>query len=504
MKAAHNRPATMLPFLRSPRWSDSDAKLAALSKSQAIIEFTTDGTILDANDNFLTAMGYARDEIVGRHHSMFVDSAYRASPEYQRFWSSLAAGEYQAAEYKRIAKGGREIWIQASYNPVFGTDGKPWKVVKFATDVTERKLHDADTQGQLQAINKAQAVIEFQMDGTILHANQNFLNTLGYTQDEIVGRHHSMFVDAETRNSPDYREFWARLVSGQYQAAQYKRIGKGGKEIWIEASYNPIMDMNGKPYKVVKFATDVTHQIALMNSVKQLMDVNMTEISHAASTVNDQATTASTAAMQTSGNVQAVASGAEELHASVVEISQTLVKSKIEADAAYEKAAAADIGTQKLVATAQAMNGIVEMIQEVASQVNLLSLNATIEAARAGEAGKGFAVVATEVKNLAQQASEATDKIAAEISGMQTVVTEVVDGLQAIKAAIDVVRGYVTGVASAVEEQSAVAADMSGNMQSAATAVSDVSASIEQIVAAASSVNVAVNTTQNAASSLAR
>jgi len=247
--------------------ADQAGQIAAIGKSQAVIEFNMDGTILAANDNFLNALGYTLEEIKGKHHSMFVDEGYRQSPAYKEFWAKLNRGEYDAAEYKRIGKGGKEVWIQASYNPILDLNGRPFKVVKYATDVTRQKLINADYQGQIAAISKAQAVIEFQMDGTIITANPNFLNALGYALEEIKGRHHSMFVEEAYRQSTDYSEFWSRLRRGEYQAAQYKRIGKGGREVWIEASYNPILDLNGRPFKVVKYATDITPQKNAVNAM---------------------------------------------------------------------------------------------------------------------------------------------------------------------------------------------------------------------------------------------
>ncbi|MDY6983069.1 MAG: PAS domain-containing protein, partial [Pseudomonadota bacterium] len=236
------------------------ARLAALDKVQAVIEFTMDGTVITANENFLSALGYRLAEIQGRHHGMFVDDAYRNSREYAEFWARLNRGEYDAGEYRRIGKGGKVVWINASYNPIFDVDGTPLKVVKYATDITRQKLRDADIAGQMAAINKAQAVIEFGLDGTIITANANFLDTLGYTLAEIQGRHHGMFVDAAYRNSREYAEFWARLNRGEYDAGEYRRIGKDGKEVWINASYNPILDVDGTPLKVVKYATDITRQ----------------------------------------------------------------------------------------------------------------------------------------------------------------------------------------------------------------------------------------------------
>jgi methyl-accepting chemotaxis protein len=247
--------------------ADYQGQIAAISKAQAVIEFNMDGTVIHANGNFLNALGYTLDEIKGKHHSLFVDEAYKQSPAYKEFWAKLNRGEYDAAEYKRIGKGGREVWIQASYNPILDLDGKPFKVVKYATDVTRQKLLNADYQGQIAAISKAQAVIEFNMDGTVITANDNFLKALGYTLDEIKGKPHSLFVEEAYRQSSDYAEFWAKLRRGEYQAAEYKRIGKAGREVWIQASYNPILDLNGKPFKVVKYATDTTAQKLAVNAM---------------------------------------------------------------------------------------------------------------------------------------------------------------------------------------------------------------------------------------------
>jgi methyl-accepting chemotaxis protein len=248
--------------LDAANWS---GQVDAIGKSQAVIEFGMDGKILNANENFLNAMGYSLAEIQGQHHSLFVDASYRTSAEYRLFWDKLGRGEFDAGQYKRFGKGGKEVWIQAAYNPIFDLNGKPFKVVKYATDITTERLQAADMSGQMAAIGKAQAVIEFGLDGKVLRANDNFLQTLGYAMGEIQGQHHSMFVDPAFRASPEYKLFWDKLGRGEYDAGQYKRIGKGGKEVWIQASYNPILDLNGKPFKVVKYATDVTAQVNAAN-----------------------------------------------------------------------------------------------------------------------------------------------------------------------------------------------------------------------------------------------
>jgi methyl-accepting chemotaxis protein len=313
-----------------------------------------------------------------------------------------------------------------------------------------------------------------------------------------------MFVEPSYRTSPEYTNFWASLKRGEYQAAQYKRIGKGGKVVWIEASYNPIMDLSGKPFKVVKYATDISRQIKLFEDVQTLIDENLGAIEQSINVTNSQATSASAAASQTSVNVQAVAGGSEELEASVREISMNMNQSKDAVDSVVEQTRSADEATQKLTDAAAAMGGIVEMIKNIAGQINLLALNATIESARAGEAGRGFAVVASEVKNLAKQAADATEQIEREIGGMRTISDSVVSALHSITQSVASVREFVTGAASAVEEQSIVAREMSANMQQASTAVSSINSNVDEIVHTIAVVNDAMSKTKEAARALSR
>ena len=479
---------------------DTKGKLAALDRSQAIIEFKLDGTILTANQNFLSAMGYTLAEVVGQHHSMFVEPADKASPEYAQFWAALGRGEFQAAQYKRLAKGGREIWIEASYNPVLGRDDKPVKIVKFATDITRQKADDADRAGQIAAIRKSQAVIAFTLDGTILDANDNFLAAVGYALDEIKGKHHSMFVEPAYRTSAEYTQFWKALQRGEYQAGQYKRFGKGGREIWIQASYNPILDASGKPMKVVKFATDITQQMKVLADLRRMIE----DIDQAVARSNEQGDEAARSTSETSGNMQTMAAAAEELAASVGEISESMVKARSATDSAFDQTTAAGTLTKRLSETAAAMGGIVGLIQNIAGQINLLALNATIEAARAGEAGRGFAVVASEVKNLANQAAKATEQISGEIDGVQAVSSDVVGALDGIRSSVEVMRQYVVATASAVEEQSVVTREMSTNMQAAAGAVQGISQNVAVISSEVGHVAQALGTAKEAALVLAR
>ena len=422
------------------RSMEAAGQIAAIGRSQAVIAFNLDGTIIRANDNFLNAMGYSLAEIEGKHHRMFVDPSERDSAAYREFWARLNRGEYQAGEYKRLGKGAKEIWILATYNPITDDSGKPFAVVKFATDVTGQKLKAADIAGQIAAIGKSQAVIEFGMDGKIVTANQNFLDVLGYGLAEIQGKHHSMFVDPAERADAAYQEFWARLNRGEYQAGEYRRLGRGGKEVWIQASYNPILDLNGKPFKVVKYASDVTAQALTRMRAERARSL-----------------------------IESVAAGSEEMNASIREISETMVKSKETAGRAVMQVVSANEQADRLSAAAQAMEGIVGLIGDITGQINLLALNATIESARAGEAGRGFAVVAGEVKNLAGQAKQATDRITAEIATLNAVSGEVVAALGGIKDAIDHVNEFVANTAAAVEEQNVVTSDMSANMQKAAS-----------------------------------
>jgi methyl-accepting chemotaxis protein len=480
------------------------AKLAAIDKSQAVIEFGLDGTILTANANFLNTMGYSLAEVQGKHHGMFVEAADRDSADYRLFWAKLNRGEYQAARFKRIGKGGKEVWLEASYNPILGRDRKPFKVVKFAIDVTQKQTEHADLRGQVDAIHKSQAVIEFSLDGTILTANNNFLNVMGYTLAEVQGKHHGMFVEAAYRNGADYRQFWEKLNRGEYQAAQFKRIGKGGKEVWIEASYNPILDLNGKPFKVVKFATDITKQIGMLADFKMLIDKNFGEIESAIQRSSGQAAQAAGAVNATTGNMQSMAASAEELAASVREIAAMMARSKAATDTAHSQTTVADSATQRLTVTSESMSNIIELIRNIAGQINLLALNATIESARAGDAGKGFAVVASEVKNLAQQAANATNLIAVEIEKLQTVSTDVVNALASIGKSIEQVREFVAGTASAVEQQSAVTQQMSSGMQTTFTNISAINDNMGEISTAVNQAAHALSGTKSAAQVLVR
>ena len=257
---------------------DLQAIYEALDRIQAIVEFDLDGTVVSANQNFLNTFGYELNEVIGQHHRMFCDPAYAESDAYADFWQKLGSGDCNADEFKRLAKGGRELWLQASYNPVLDEDGKPVRIIKFATDVTATKLEKAEFEGKIRAIDKAQAVIEFELDGTVITANENFLNIFGYTLDEVQGQHHRIFCDPGYAESPEYARFWQKLSRGEYEADEYKRISKTGAEVWLQASYNPIFDIDGRPLKVVKFASDITMEMQRRSLALLEMSTPVTKI----------------------------------------------------------------------------------------------------------------------------------------------------------------------------------------------------------------------------------
>ena len=240
---------------------DHAAQIRAIGRAQAIIEFSTEGNVLDANENFLHVMGYTLDEIRGRHHRLFVDPAYAQSPDYTRFWKQLRAGEFQAASFKRLTKSGGSVWIEASYNPIFNERGEVTKIVKFATDITAQKLRAADDERKIAALNRVQAVIEFDVAGKVVAANENFLSVMGYALPEIIGQPHARFLTEEDRSSPDYARFWERLRAGQVQSGEMQRVGKTGNRVWLQATYHPVHDADGNFLKVVKYATDITEEV---------------------------------------------------------------------------------------------------------------------------------------------------------------------------------------------------------------------------------------------------
>jgi methyl-accepting chemotaxis protein len=482
--------------------ADHAAKLDALDRSQAVIEFRPNGTILTANANILTAMGYTLSEVRGQHHGMFVEPGYRDSAEYRVFWDALRRGTSQTAEFKRLAKGGRHVWIQASYNPVLDRAGRVVKVVKFATDVTAQKLRMLDLEGQIAALHRSQAVIEFEPNGTILDANHNFLDAMGYRLDEIRGRHHSLFVDATEQAGVGYREFWERLGRGEFAGGEFRRIAKGGRDVWIQATYNPILDASGCVFKVVKFAADITAQVQERHrraAAQRAIGADLDAIGTAVEGASRRTAEAVDLAGRVSGDIQSVASGAEELSASVGEISQQVSHAARMAGEAVAQARHTSTIVEGLSGQAAQIGDVVTMIQGIAAQTNLLALNATIEAARAGLAGKGFAVVASEVKALAEQTAKATDQIRNQITTTQATTREAVSAIGSIQGTIRALDEISAAIAAAVEEQSAVTQEISGSMHTAARGVGTIAGGMAAIARANAQVDAATRQVREAA-----
>lgn len=457
------------------RTAEFEGMINAISKSQAVIEFDLKGNIITANENFLKAVGYKLDEIIGKHHAIFCEAEYTKTSEYKLFWEKLGRGEFDAGDYKRVGKNGNEIWISASYNPIYDMSGSPFKVVKFATDITEQKIRNADFKGQLEAIDKSQAVIEFNTDGTIIHANSNFLGAIGYTLAEIKGKHHRIFCEPEYSNSDDYTNFWKKLGRGEFDAGEYKRIGKNGKEIWINASYNPILDINGNVYKVVKYATDLTKEKQAYNNLVNSFSDAVEKISSSSAAITNTANEMSSDASKTldiskvaaknssevSNGVQNVSASTEELSASIQELTKSSFEaSQFSTEASHKTQDAGDI-INELGNASEDIGAVIKVISEIAQQTNLLALNATIEAARAGESGKGFAVVASEVKELAKQTAHATENISQKIGNVQEKTKSVVVGVEEVKTIIEKLNAIAGTTASAVEEQSATTKEVS-------------------------------------------
>ncbi len=477
-------------MFRSPHRSAAD-KYAALSATHAIIEFTSTGEVLDANAAFLDLMGYSLGEVRGRHHSLFVSEEDRGSPAYAAFWRDLAAGKHFTSEYRRVRKGGGEVWIQGTYLPLRDRRGTVTSVLKIASDITERKLRSADYEGQVTAIGQSQAVIHFTMTGEILEANENFLTTMGYRANEIVGKHHRLFV-APADAAVNYDAFWRDLQSGKAMIGEFRRITKSGREVWLQASYTPIRDMNGRLFKVVKYATDITGAVTereQRQEIQRIIDGELNGIANAVAGAAGQASAAAEASSETTSTVQTVAAGTEQLAASIQEISHQVTQALDVSRRAVAQAERSTGIVAGLATAAARIDEVVKLINDIASQTNLLALNATIEAARAGDLGKGFAVVANEVKSLAKQTSTATEEIAGQIAAVQQATDGVVAAIRDMSGTITQLNQISGNISAAVEEQSAVTRDISRNMQSAADGVRRISDSVRDIAAASEQID---------------
>ncbi len=377
----------------------------ALDRTMAIVEFSPEGTVLEANDNFCRIVGYTGGELAGRHHRVLCEDALSRGPDDLDFWRRLANGEALSGRFRRRGKDGRTVWLEATYTPVADHEGRVVKVIKVATDITASVAEATLAHKLIGALDRSMAVIEFDMSGKVLRANDNFLKVMNYGPADIVGRHHSVLCPKDYAESPAYKALWDRLRRGDYFAGECERVTRDGRTVWLEATYNPVVDENGKPYRVIKFATDITERVLRHEAEKQRALM----------------------AYDTSLDTERLSVGGERIIVQAIDTMRAL-------SAGMDNSAQQ---VESLVAQAGQVTSIVQTIRAIADQTNLLALNAAIEAARAGESGRGFAVVADEVRKLAERTANSTAEVSGMISQIQAASQSVIDSMASSRSAVE-------------------------------------------------------------------